>query len=162
MSGTTATICFLEPCDGALAGEWSCARSSIEQAAVEGPHISRGPEPEALESGQPGPHPPSRGHGITNATQACWRGWATRPPSTSTWTEAWIRRTDRAQASPCLSSCVCGRGGQLDHIPDPSGLRPDQPPSPLHRRSPSPRRCTTRFDQNCHSTSGTADLLTDL
>ena len=28
MSGTTATVCFLEPCDGALAGEWSCAMSS--------------------------------------------------------------------------------------------------------------------------------------
>ena len=28
MSGTTATVCFLEPCDGALAGERPRAMSS--------------------------------------------------------------------------------------------------------------------------------------
>ena len=78
------------------------------KAAYRGPELVR---PWKVSSHRASPFQPWPRHhvGLANATQACWRGWATRPPSTSTWTEAWIRRTSK---SFCPSSCV-GEGRSM-------------------------------------------------
>ena len=58
--------------------------------------------------------------GTLVSTQACWRGWATRPPSTSTCTPTWTRPASRAQARPAV--CCLAEYSGARTAPGPSSV----------------------------------------